>query len=97
MLSVKHETKNGSKTYSYDNIDGKTISAYMSEWQRAQRRRQRVNEGLPAWIHAHEVPSQIAAMIVEMRDQGISWSRISRKVDITSYMAQKVYSLHKRK
>lgn len=97
MLSVKHETKNGSKTYSYDNIDGKTISVYMSEWQRAQRRKQRVNEGLPTWIHAHEVPSQTAMIIVEMRDLGKSWSQISRKLNFTDYMARKVYSLHKRK
>lgn len=97
MLSVKHETSNGSKTYSYNSINGKTISAYMSEWQRAQRRKQRVYEGLPTWIHAHEVPIQTAMIIVEMRELGKSWSQISRKVNLTDYMARKVYSLHKRK
>jgi hypothetical protein len=96
MLSVKHQTNNGTKIYSYDTINGKSLSSYMSEWQRAQRRKQRQVEGLPEFIHAHEVPSQTAKMIVEMRDLGKSWSHISRKFNFTDYIVRKVYSLHKR-
>ena len=97
MLFIKHQTKNGPTTYSYDTINGKSVSSYMSEWQRVQRRKQRAVQGLPQFIHADEVPQDTALIIVEMRDLGKSWSQISRKVNMTDYIARKVYFLHKHK
>src|SRR5690348_2963269 len=97
MLSIKHETRNGPTTYLYDTISGKSISTYMSEWQKVQRRKKRTSEGLPEFIHADEVPHDTAKIIVEMRDRGKSWSQISRKFNFTDYISKKVYNLHKNK
>ena len=93
-MTVTHQTKHGPAVYNYSTIGNQNISSYMAKWQQDKRRRERLKIGLTRYIHANEVPNTIASQVVEMRNNGATWTSIARKFDFTVYLTQNVFNLH---
>ena len=79
-----------------DTIGGIPINEYKAKWYRDHVRKERINNGLSKYVHAWDIPNDEKDDIVKMRDQdGLSWSRIAQRFNLSVYIIQQAYHSHK--